>query len=242
MPSARPALRRLRAPLQPRWIALAVAASLAACGGESDLPPTPLPADPMLPVPLGDSPVRGSATPTWATLVEFSDFECSFCAGAEPTLARVLTVYGSDVQLVYKHFPLSPSPHPHARAAAIAAECARVQGKFWEMHDELFAHRTALDDATLLSYATAVLPDAAAVTAWQACLSTPEPAARVDADMALLRQYSTPATPTFFLNGRMFLGAQPFDYFKAAIDVALSEAKASGIPQDQYYAKKVLKQ
>jgi len=230
MPSTRPASERRRFP------ALLLVAALAACGGSGDPPAAALPSGARVPVPLGDSPAHGSTTPTWVTIVEFSDFECPFCADAAPTMARLLAAYGDDVQLVYKHFPLEPM-HPHARPAAIAAECARVQGRFWELHDQLFAHRAALDDASLAGWAAAAGLD---VAPWQACRATPEPGARVDADRALGASLAVRGTPTFFVNGRMAVGAQPYSYFAAAVDAALAEARASGIPRDQYYARAVL--
>ncbi|HTP53171.1 MAG TPA: thioredoxin domain-containing protein [Anaeromyxobacteraceae bacterium] len=88
-----------------------------------------------------DAWVRGPSD-AWVTLVEFADYECPFCAAAEPTLEQLLQLYPGEVRLVFKNFPLSI--HPHAPAAAIAAECAGEQGKFWEMHDAIFANRSAL--------------------------------------------------------------------------------------------------
>ena len=92
-------------------------------------------------VPVGTSPVSGPAD-AWVTIVEFSDFECPYCALVQPTLDTVLTGAGSDVRLVFKHFPLSM--HAHARPAAIAADCAHAQGRFWEFHDLVFAGQATL--------------------------------------------------------------------------------------------------
>ncbi len=87
-------------------------------------------------VALLNSPVRGK-TGAKVTIVEFSDFQCPFCQRAKVTMDQVLKEYADQVQLIYKHFPLS-SIHQHAQKTAEAAECARDQGKFWEMHDVLF--------------------------------------------------------------------------------------------------------
>jgi protein-disulfide isomerase len=92
-------------------------------------------------IPVGSSPVDGPAD-AWVTVVVFSDFECPYCAAARRTLASVLPSYGTDVRLVFKHFPLSM--HARARPAAIAAQCAASQGRFWELHDLVFANQSTL--------------------------------------------------------------------------------------------------
>jgi protein-disulfide isomerase len=92
-------------------------------------------------VPVGTSPVSGPAD-ALVTIVEFSDFECPFCARVQPTLRTVLSGAGSDVRIVFKHFPLSM--HAHARPAAIAADCAHAQGRFWEFHDLVFSGQATL--------------------------------------------------------------------------------------------------
>jgi protein-disulfide isomerase len=186
-------------------------------------------------VPVDGAPLRGSATPTWVTVVEFSDFECPFCGMAQPTLRQLLSAYGDDLRLAYRHFPLPF--HPHARPAAVAAECAHAQGRFWEMHDRIFADPGALDAAGLAASAAAAGVD---VAAWQACLASADPAARVDADAAAGRAAGVPGTPTFFVNGRAVVGAVPYATLAAAVDAALAEARASGIPRERYYDVAVL--
>ncbi|MGA8891394.1 MAG: thioredoxin domain-containing protein [Anaeromyxobacteraceae bacterium] len=92
-------------------------------------------------LPVGTSPSTGPAD-AWVTVVEFSDFECPYCAAVQGTLQSVLSTAGSDVRHVWKHFPLSF--HAGARPTAIAAECARAQGRFWEFHDLVFARQSSL--------------------------------------------------------------------------------------------------
>jgi protein-disulfide isomerase len=92
-------------------------------------------------IPVSDSPSLGPAD-AWVTVVEFSDFECPYCAQATNTLDQVKLAYPGSVRIVFKHFPLSF--HPQARPAAIAAECAHAQGKFWEMHDLIFRNQASL--------------------------------------------------------------------------------------------------
>src|SRR5205823_11776887 len=89
------------------------------------------------------------------TLVEYGDYECSHCGRAYPIVQEVQRRLGSKLRFVFRNFPLSES-HPHAEHAAEAAEAAAGQEKFWQMHDSLFEHQRALDDAHLVHYAVAL--------------------------------------------------------------------------------------
>src|SRR5882672_4943833 len=88
--------------------------------------------------------VRGAPSAK-VTLVEYGDFECPFCARAVPTVRELERKYGGDLRVVFRHNPRA-FDHPHARAAAEAGEAAAEQGKFWEMHDLLFSHQSALEE------------------------------------------------------------------------------------------------
>jgi protein-disulfide isomerase len=200
-----------------------------ACGGSS----APSPA--LLKVPVGDSPQRGPSD-AWVTMVEFADFECPYCRSEEPVVADLEAAYGADLRVVYKHLLAPPSVHPHAQAAAIAAECAHAQGKFWELHDLLFT--TALDEASLLADAQQV--SGLDVSAWQACLATAAPADRVAADVALATSLALTGTPTFVINGQEVVGAVPESNLRFVIDRARDTAVASGIPRAEYYDKAIL--
>lgn len=118
----------------------AVDAALAAAQG-SGLPQATFYEQSFPSVPVSGSPVRGPAD-AWVTLVEFSDFECPYCASVQATIDQLRLAYPADVRVVFKHYPLSF--HAHARAAAIAAECAGEQGRFWEMHDAIFQGRAGI--------------------------------------------------------------------------------------------------
>ena len=89
------------------------------------------------------------------TLVEYGDYECPYCGAAYPIVKEVKRRLGDRLRFVFRNFPLG-NMHPHAEHAAEAAEAAAAQGKFWEMHDELYEHQRALDDAQLEGYAGAV--------------------------------------------------------------------------------------
>ena len=89
------------------------------------------------------------------TVIEYADFECPSCRQAEPAVKMMLSRFGRDVRLVFRHFP-QETAHPHALAAAEAAECAAAQGQFWPMHDLLLEHQSHLDRKHLENYASQV--------------------------------------------------------------------------------------
>lgn len=153
-------------------------------------------------------------------LVEFSDFQCPYCLRANPTVQQVLSTYGDRIHFVYRHYPLQN--HPRARPSAEAAACADEQGKFWLFHDVLFADSTKLADTDLKAHAAKVGLDVARFTA---CVDSHKYAAAVEQDIKEGNEVGVSATPTFFVNGRLLSGAQPFDVFKRVIDEELALAK-----------------
>jgi protein-disulfide isomerase len=166
-----------------------------------------------------DDPALGNPSAT-VTLVEFSDFQCPFCARVMPTLKRVQEAYGDRVRLVWKDFPLT-AIHPQAFGAAQAGQCAQEQGKFWALHDLLFANQQALEPALLKAYAADAGLDA---EVFSACLDTAKYADRVQAQMGVGTGLGVRSTPTVFINGRMVSGAQPYEVFTKIIDEELERA------------------
>lgn len=154
------------------------------------------------------------------TLVEFSDFQCPFCARALPTIKALRERYPTQLRVVYKHLPLE-SIHPRARAAAEASVCAEEQGQFWPFHDRLFENPNALGDAELRAHAEAVGMDLAA---YDSCRSGPQLAERVAADIAEAGAAGVTGTPAFVLNGVLLRGLQPPDALAALIDRELAAA------------------
>jgi protein-disulfide isomerase len=149
-------------------------------------------------LPTEDSPSRG-APMARVTVVEFSDFQCPHCAAAHPELVRLLREFDGQVRLVYKYFPLSS--HTRAVPAARAAEAARAQGKFWEMHDLLFEHQNAIEDDDIRKYAAQLALDS---EKFERDFSAESTAQRVDADRQLGIRLGIEATPSFFVDGRPF--------------------------------------
>ena len=166
---------------------------------------------------VAHSPVRGrKGAPV--TVVIFSDFQCPFCSRAVPTISQVEQTYKGKVQVVFKHLPLPF--HQDARLAAIATMAAHEQGKFWEMYEVLFQNQKALQRQDLEGYAKQLGLN---MRKFNQALDDPKLAALVEADMAQARKVGASGTPTFFINGRKLVGAQPFDKFKEMIDKALDE-------------------
>jgi protein-disulfide isomerase len=181
--------------------------------------------EPMrLSVNTAGAPVRGNEKAP-VTIVEFSDFQCPFCARARPTVNRVREAYGDKVRILFRDFPLQM--HPQAMKAAEAASCAGDQGKFWEMHDRLFAGQSKLQVPDLKQYATELGLEAGP---FGECLDSGKYASKWQQGLAEGTQYGVTGTPAFFINGRPLMGARPFEDFAAVIDDELERGAAA--PQD----------
>jgi protein-disulfide isomerase len=168
------------------------------------------------------NPAKGPAGAP-VTVVEFSDFQCPFCARVNPTLAKIQETYAGKVRIVFRDLPLL-NIHKNAGHAAEAAHCANDQGKFWEMHDRLFANQQKLAPADLKEHAVALGLDA---TAFNQCLDSGKYTAEWRRDSEEASKLGLSGTPAFFINGRLISGAQPFDAFAQIIDeeLALAESK-----------------
>jgi len=152
------------------------------------------------------------------TMIVFSDFECPFCAKFNPTIDQVLKDYSGKVRIIYKHFPLSF--HPQAQKAAEASECASEQGKFWEMHDALFA----MNEAGTLSLDNfkAKAKDLGLDTAkFNTCLDNGTMAAKVAANYQEGLAAGINGTPGSFVGTQFIAGAVPFATIQQLIDSQL---------------------
>ena len=153
-------------------------------------------------VPLrSDDPALGPRSPV-VTVVEFSDFQCPFCSRAVGTLKDVEQAHPAEVRIVFKHLPLPF--HPNAVPAALAAEAAREQGKFWEMHDKLFANGQSLSGPAYEALAKEIGLD---MGRFQAAVAAPSTRKRVEEDLAIASAVGVTGTPTFVVNGEVVVGA-----------------------------------
>lgn len=135
-------------------------------------------------------------------LVEFGDFECPYCGRAYPVLKRLRGILGDRLDFSFRHFPIVER-HPHAERAAEAAEAARAQGRFWEMHDRLFERQRALEDADLQRYAEEIGLDVERFRAEMAARTHLE---RVRADRAEGERLGIQGTPGFLVDGKRYTG------------------------------------
>jgi protein-disulfide isomerase len=170
---------------------------------------------PRVQVSLDNDPVKGSEKAP-VTIVEFSDYQCPYCSRAEQTVQEVLKKYGDKVRFVYRDYPLSF--HPNAEGAAIASECAHEQGKFWEMHDAMFANQAKLGKDDLVTTAAGLGMDK---DKFKSCLDTGKYKDEVQKDFADGQKYGVTGTPTFFINGIMMVGARGPESFQEIIDQEL---------------------
>ncbi|MCF6194583.1 MAG: DsbA family protein [Kangiellaceae bacterium] len=177
------------------------------------------PSRPKFEIPIGDSPVLGDANAP-ITLIEYSDFQCPFCARAEATVKQLIKDYPGKIKLVYKNFPLSN--HDDAFIAAEAGFCAQEQSeaKFWQLHDIMFDDRKGLNLEGLVSKAKSIGLDLAK---FESCVKNSKYALNVNKDIAEGSRFGVNSTPAFFVNGIMLLGAQPYEAFKKIIDEELRE-------------------
>jgi len=142
------------------------------------------------------------------TIVEFSDFRCPYCRRVQPTLARLLETHPEQVRLVFKHFPVVA---PDSGRAAVAAVVAGWQGRFWEMHDALFALQgQPLTEEAVLSAAAELGLD---VERYRQDLRDPAALALVQADARSARRLGITGTPFFLVDGRPLRGARPYQDF-----------------------------
>ncbi|SET09060.1 Na+/H+ antiporter NhaA [Geodermatophilus poikilotrophus] len=174
------------------------------------------------PVDVDRDHVRGPADAP-LTLVEYGDFECPFCGRATGTVEELRERFGDRLRYVFRHVPLV-DVHPHARLAAEAAEAADAQGRFWEMHDRLFAGQDRLMPTDLLEHAAAAGLD---VSRFARDLGSSRFARRVEEDVESAEVSGVTGTPTFFVNGRRHTGPFDADSLAAAL---LADGAEDGLP------------
>ncbi|MBE0697447.1 MAG: DsbA family protein, partial [Anaerolineaceae bacterium] len=169
-------------------------------------------------VPIDDDPVRGVDSAA-ITIIEFSDYQCPFCRQwHEDVLPQLQAKYGDKIRMVYRDFPLY-SIHPSAESAAIAANCAGEQNRYWDYGDLLFTHQDSLNTQTYEKLAQDLKLD---LSSFKQCIAENRYKDEVDADFNFASELGVRSTPTFFINGLAVVGAQPFEVFEQIIDMELA--------------------
>ncbi len=176
----------------------------------------------QIPIHDGDH-VRG-AEGAPATLVIYGDYECPYTRQAYRIVQRLLADEPDALRFVFRHFPLT-SIHPHAQHASEAAEAAASQGMFWEMHDTLFAHQHALEDADLRRYADDLALDAQRFTRDR---ETPATHQRIADDVRSGRASGVQGTPTLYFNGHLHIGGYDEATLRATIAQLAANARNAG--------------
>lgn len=168
-------------------------------------------------VPVDDDPIRGNPQAP-ITIIEFADYQCPHCWRSQAVMQRVLKEYSETVRLVFRDFPLNDDAL--SRRAALAAECAAEQGKFWEYHDRLFSVAGKFEQGTFIQLAREVELDE---KRFADCLKGETYNVEVQKDKLDGLAAGVRGTPTFFVNGRFLSGFYDFDFWKKLIDQIVSE-------------------
>ena len=182
--------------------------------------PAPKLLEDPVPIPTLGSPVMGLANAP-ITLVEFSDFQCPYCSKAVAQINATLKAYPNDVRLIFKQYPLDS--HPEAANSAAASLAAHRQGKFWPMHDVMFANRPKLSRQSILTWAKDIGLDMKRFTA---DLDSDAIRKTVLRDRSDGDKAGVEGTPTVFLNGQRYHGDLAPDAIKPVIELELKRLAA----------------
>lgn len=199
-------------------VALVATAASGMALAPAGLPPAPVAQlDEVGGARVGHAPSMGPEDAA-VVIVEFSDFQCPYCSRLSATMHRIVETFEGQVRVEFRHCPLDF--HEHAAPAARAAVCADEQGRFWELHDAMFGAQSRLDPEGLRALATDAGLD---LEALDACLESDRPGAVVDADKAAAGELGVQGTPSFFVNGELYVGALPYEDVEAIVRRALAE-------------------
>jgi protein-disulfide isomerase len=176
----------------------------------------PFPDLPRFPASPDDDPGLGPADAP-VTIIQFADYQCPYCGTAQVTVDEVMKAYEGKIRFVFRDFPLNF--HENATPAAVAANCAARQEKFWPIHDAIMKQQRAITDGDLRKLAA---DNGLDIGRWDECRKDPAMAAEVQADEQDGAKLGVTGTPAFFVNGVFLNGAQPFEKFKQIIDRELA--------------------
>jgi protein-disulfide isomerase len=167
-------------------------------------------------VPVSERDHRQGPDTAAVTLVQYGDYECPYTRRSTWVVQAIQQQLGEQLRFIYRNFPLTEI-HPHALHAALAAESAAAQGKFWEMHDYIFHHQRTLEDADLAGFAEAVGLD---LQQYTRDMAERRALARIEEDVKGGERSGVQGTPTFFINGVMYRGSWEQDALLPALQAA----------------------
>ena len=188
----------------------------------SDQPAAQTDPDARVEVSVDDDPAHGPVDAP-VVMIEFSDFNCPYCGRfARETLPLLRENYDGRIRFVYRDFPILGDS---SLQAAIAAECADDQGAFWDFHDLLFENQGGFNQELFIRFGEELGLD---IEQFTVCQDDPATRDEIGGDFAVAQRLGVSGTPTFFINGRPVVGAQPYEVFQSVIDEEL--ASAEGVP------------
>ncbi len=167
-------------------------------------------------VPVSERDHRQGPATAAVTLVQYGDYECPYTRQSTTIVRAIQQQLGDQLRFVFRNFPLTEI-HPHALHAALAAEAAAAQGKFWQMHDYIFHHQHTLEDSDLEQFAEAVGLD---LQQYTRALAEQRALARIEEDVEGGERSGVQGTPTFFINGVLYRGSWEQDALLAALQAA----------------------
>jgi protein-disulfide isomerase len=173
-----------------------------------------------LTLPVGDRDHAQGPALAPLTLVEYGDYECPYCGAAYPIVKRIQEKLGQDLRFIFRNFPLA-SVHPHAEHAALAAEAAALQDRFWQMHDWIYEHQEMMGDHDLLEAAETLGLD---ITHFVRDIQSGTLLKRVKEDFQSGVRSGVPGTPTFYINGYRHDGRADYAELLSALQAALRTA------------------
>lgn len=168
-----------------------------------------------------EGPALGAQEPL-VTIVAFEDFQCGYCKRfRDQTLPQIIQTYGDRVRFVYRDYPILG---PASVDSALAGACAHDQGRFWEFHDHFYADQSLLTRENFIARATELDMD---VETFTTCYDTRQHEPTIVEDLVEGQQLGITGTPTFFVNGKILIGARPYTDFVAMIEAELAAASAA---------------
>jgi protein-disulfide isomerase len=174
---------------------------------------------PSVEVSVDDDPAQGNPNAP-IKLIEFSEFQCPFCKRARPTIEKVMSTYKDKVYYVFRDFPLSF--HKEAKNAALSANCAHDQGKYWDFSKELWNAQQALSTEKYTEIAKKINLD---MNKFNQCVQSRKYDKEIDKDQNDGIEVGVSGTPAYFINGKFLSGAQPFESFRELIEEELAKQK-----------------
>jgi protein-disulfide isomerase len=212
-------------------VVVGVVAAVVIANQAANAPPTAITIDPNTPLPKAEGYLMGRADAP-VQVLEFGDFECPVCSQfallTEPDVRKRLIEPGQ-ISMRYLDFPLDM--HPNSWPASMAAACAHEQGKFWEMHDQLYSMQdqwssqaTQRPKPVFQRLARTIGLD---IAKWESCFDTQKYKLQIAASQKEGQRRLVSATPTFVIGSKMIANTMGFDQFKAYVDSALAEVQSA---------------